>query len=338
MNEEQSGSTDMSDILNADIPAAPGYLTYVVLVYRLVCAVIMIGLGGLVVSTIVKTRALHNVHNILIVNLMASDIIGLIATTFQTMGMTFTYIIGVTDPFRCDVLHFTQFSLKVNAYTFVMLSVDKFIAIKFALRYNSIVTRRRAYLVIAIGWIIAVFFRIMRLTYELAVDIEYNKSSQFGSCLPKQQSILVVLFSSIIPFIIACCITIILDIYLSIKAYQIHKRIQQESGEERKIFKDKLKKTLQQLKPMITLLVTILGSMAISTVISIVVVMITNVKNKPYQILLNHLLVYNIGYLGTIVHPLVYGLYFHDIRQTLFKRIKYMVQSCKFNVNVSSQP
>ena len=133
----------------------------------------MIGLGGLIVSTIVKTRALHNVHNILIVNLIVSDVIGMTATVtvFQTMGMTFTYINGVRGTFRCDILHNTQFSLMVNAYTFVMLSVDKFIGIKFALRYNSIVTCYRAYLVIAIGWIIAVLFRTMRLTYELAVDI-----------------------------------------------------------------------------------------------------------------------------------------------------------------------
>ena len=69
MGDGQSGSTD---ILRAYIPAVPEYLTYVVLVYRLVCAVIMFGLGGMIVSTIVKIRALHNVHSILIVNLMVS--------------------------------------------------------------------------------------------------------------------------------------------------------------------------------------------------------------------------------------------------------------------------
>ena len=68
--------------------------------------------------------------------------------------------------------------------------------------------------------------------------------------------------------------------------------------------------------------------MAITTVISIVVVMIINVENKPYQILLKHLLVYNIGYLATIVHLVVYSLYF---RQLLFKRSKHMVQTCKFD-------
>ena len=71
MGDGQSRSTD---ILRADIPAVPEYLTYVVLVYRLVSAVITFGLGGMIVSTIVKImiRALHNVHSILIVNLMVS--------------------------------------------------------------------------------------------------------------------------------------------------------------------------------------------------------------------------------------------------------------------------
>ena len=62
-----------------------------------------------------------------------------------------------------------------------MLSVEKFVVIKFALRYNTIVTHRRAYLVIAAGWIVAVLFRSMRLIYELTAGTDYDKSSQFGS-------------------------------------------------------------------------------------------------------------------------------------------------------------
>ena len=169
-----------------------------------------------------------------------------------------------------------------------MLSVDKFIAIKFPLRYNIIVTHRRAYLVIAIGWIIALLFRIMRLIYEVAASTEYDKSSQFGSYLVEQQSILVALLTSFIPIIFACSITITLDIYLSIKAYQIYKKIQQENQEEGLRFKDKLNKILKQLKPLITLLVTILGSMAITLIASAFHVTTLNVENKLYQMFVKH--------------------------------------------------
>ena len=322
MDYEESGSTDT---LNADSLDIPGYLTYVVLLYRLASTVFMIGMGSLVISTIVKTRGLHNVHNILIVNLMVADIVGLVATTFQTIGTILAYITGVPDPFRCDVLHFFQFPIIVTTYTFVMLSLDKFIAIKYALRYNTIITHHRAYLAIAIGWIIALLFRIMRLMYEVSAGMVYDKSSQFGSCLVKQESILVPLFTTIVPMILACSITITLDVYLSIKAYQMYKKIRQENGEIRQVSKDKLNKILQQLKPMVTLLVTILGSMAIVLIISIFHVYVTtlNVENKSYQMFVRHILIYNIGYLGIIVHPVVYGLYFSDIRHSLCRRIMF---------------
>ena len=320
MDEEQSGSTGTSITDNLDIP---GYLTYVVLVYRLASAVFVIGMGSLIISTIVKTRALHNVHNILIVNLMVADIVIITAYTFQTTGMIFSYIIGIDDPFSCNVLYFFQFLIINMIYTFVMLSLDKFVAIKFPLRYNTIVTHRRAYLAIIVGWIIALLFRITRLVYELTAGIEYHKSSQLGSCSIKQQPILIALFTMIIPIFLSHFITVTLDIYLSIKAYQVYRKIQQENREA------KVNKT-QQLKPVITLLVTVIGSMAILVINSIVHITATlMVENKAYQLFIKHMLVINLGYLSVTLHPLVYGLYFSEIRQPLCRKLKSMVLGCK---------
>ena len=150
MEDEQSGSTDKP---TTDSLGISEYVSYVFLVYRLASTMFVIGMATLVISTVLKTRALHNVHNILIVNLMVSDIVGVVIYTLQTTDMMLSHIIGIQDPFRCDVLYFSLFPLMVTMYTFVMLSVDKFIAIKFALRYKAIVTHRRAYQAIAAGWI-----------------------------------------------------------------------------------------------------------------------------------------------------------------------------------------
>ena len=62
---------------------------------------------------------------------------------FHNTGMMLSYIIGIQDPFRCDVLHFFLFPIIVAMYTFIMIPVDKFIGIKCALRYKAIVTHRR---------------------------------------------------------------------------------------------------------------------------------------------------------------------------------------------------
>ena len=121
MDDEQSGSTDTFSDDGVGIPA---YVDYVNLVYRLACTAFIIGMGSLVISTILKTRSLHNVHNILIVNLMVADIVGVVVYAFHNIGATVSYIIGIRDPFRCDVFHFSVFPVIVSMYTFVMLSVE----------------------------------------------------------------------------------------------------------------------------------------------------------------------------------------------------------------------
>ena len=219
MEGEQSGS---SDIFSGDT-GTPAYVTYAVLVYQLASTTFMIIMGSLIISTILKTRSLHNVHNVLIVNLMVSDMVGVIAYTFQTTGMMLSYLIGTQDPFRCDVFNFFLFPLISSMYTLVMLSVEKFIGINYALRYKAIVTHRRVCQVIAGNWIIAVLFRFTRLVYELIVGIEYDKFSQFGTCSIEQSYVFLNLFTTIIPLFLACFIAITLDIYLSIKAYQMYK-------------------------------------------------------------------------------------------------------------------
>ena len=106
-----------------------------------------------------------------------------------------------------------------------MISVDKFIGIKYALRYKAIVTHHRVCRVIAAGWITG-------LLHEVIAGIEHDKLSWFGSCLHKRDSFLTILFTPMIPIFLAFFITITLDAYVSIKAYQVYQRMQKESGEE----------------------------------------------------------------------------------------------------------
>ena len=328
MDDEQSGSTDT---FSDDGVGIPVYVDYVNLVYRLACTAFIIGMGSLVISTILKTRSLHNVHNILIVNLMVADIVGVVVYAFHNIGMTVSYIIGIQDPFRCDVLHFSIFPVIVSMYTFVMLSVEKFIGIKYALRYKAIVTHRRVSQAIAVGWIAIPLFKFIGLIYELIVDTEYDKSSRFGLCVADQSSFFALLFITIVPVFLAFFITITLDAYISIKAYQMYKRIQKENGV---VSKDKLNKTLRQLKPVITLLVTILGNTTITVITGIIYSFMSLTMEGPSFI--KYVVMPNLLYLNLSLHPLVYGLYFTKIRQSLCRRLKRIVQNCKFNKKMNA--
>ena len=329
MDDEQSGSTDT---FSDDGVGIPEYFDYVNLLYRLASTVFVMGMGSLVISTILKTRSLHNVHNILIVNLMVADIVGVVVIGLHNIGITISYIIGIKDIFRCDVYHFFLFPNIIVMYTFIMISVEKFIGIKYALRYKAILTHNRVCQVIAGGWISIFLFKFIGLLYEAIVGTEYDKLSRFGLCLHKKSSFLTILFTPIIPTFLAFFITITLDAYVSIKAYQVYKRIQKENGEEKQMSKDKLNKILRQFKPLITLLVTIIGSTTIAVIIAITYILMTVQKPSLVEILILQYL----PYLDFSLHPLVYGLYFRKIRQPLCRRVKRMVRSCKFNMIMNS--
>ena len=328
MEDEQSGS---NDTFRADNVGIPAYVDYVVLFFRLASTVFIIFMGSLVISTILKTRSLHNVHNILIINLMAADMVAIIVIAFQNIGTTVSYILGVQDPFRCDVFQFFLFPVMVIMFTFIMLSVEKFIAIKYALRYKAIVTHRRVYRAIAASWVIALLFMLTKLIHELIVGAKYYKLSRFGFCMQKQISLIDILLNGTIPIFLAFFITIVLDVYLSIKAYQVYKRIQKEEGEDRQ---DKLNKLLQQFKPLITLLVTILGSTTIAVIISISYnyTSITEEGSSLFKLVI----LPNLPYLDMSLHVVVYGVYFKKIRQPLCRRLKRMVRNFKFNKKTNS--
>ena len=126
---------------------------------------------------------------------MVADIVVTVVYAFHNIGMTVSYIIGIQDPFRCEVVHFSAFPIIVIMYTFIMLSVEKFVAIKYALRYKAIVTHRRVYRAIAAGWITALLYKFTGLIYDLTAGTKYDKLSRFGLCLYKQASFLIILFS-----------------------------------------------------------------------------------------------------------------------------------------------
>ena len=189
MDNKRSGSIDIFSDDDMDIPE---YVDYISLLYRFACTTFIIGMGSLVISIILKTRSLHNIHNILVVNLMVADIVGILIYAFQNVCMTVSYIIDMQDPFRCDVFHFSMFPVFITFYTFVMLSVEKFVVIKYALRYKAIVTHRRVYQAIAAGWIIAPLFKFTKFTYGLIAGNEYDKSSQFGIFFPNRPSLLLI--------------------------------------------------------------------------------------------------------------------------------------------------
>ena len=76
------------------------------------------------------------------------------------------------------------------------------------------------------------------------------------------------------------------------------------------MYKNKLNKLLRQLKPMITLLVTILGTTTV-IVIGVIIYELTMTVEGTSLVML--VIIPNVPYLYLSLHPLIYGVYFTKI-------------------------
>lgn len=127
-------------------------LVYIVL--ELLIAVLAVAGNVLVCWAVCLNSNLQSITNFFVVSLAVADIaVGLLAVPFAVIIST-----GFCSHFHgclfiaCFVLVLTQSSI----FSLLAIAVDRYIAIKIPLRYNSLVTGRRAKGIIAVCWILSV--------------------------------------------------------------------------------------------------------------------------------------------------------------------------------------
>ena len=250
--------------------------------------------------------------------------------------MTIGYFSGIGDFISCNLFRFLLFPNIITDFTFVMISVDKVIAITFPLRYRKIMKPRVVSSIIITKWVLAIVLFI----HNLFNSKGFIKIAKFGTCHSKNSGTLLgTLITYIIPVFLACSLTAVLNIYLTIKAYNIHKQIQEENklsgGHSRdnnqlKVLQKKQSTIKKHRKPLITLLVVVLGSSFIGMLFPLLFIPTAYVESPEfYEAVVLYVIIPNVGYLSLLFHPLVYGLYFKQIREPMMRLLKIITYSCK---------
>ena len=207
-----------------------------------------------------------------------------------------------------------------------MISVDKVIAITFPLRYREIMKPRVVFGIITIIWVLA----IVIFTHNLFNPDGFTKVAQFGICCTNSATLIMTLVTRTLPAFLASFLTVILNIYLTIKAYQIHKKMQEEgelsgghSNEQLKALKKKQAAIKKHHKPMITLLVVVLGTTSIGLLIPLLYIPVVFLESPTlYDEFIRFVVTSNLGFLTLLLHPFVYGLYFKQIREPMMRLLK----------------
>ena len=166
----------------------------------------------------------------------------------------------------------------------------------------------------------------------------FTKIAQFAMCTIKDSRVMdFIIF--IIPILLGSLITITLDVYLTIKAYQVRKQIEEESklsggqagdNAQLKALKKKNANISKHLKPVITLMVVVMGNSLIGLIFSILVVPAVYLDSPMvYKAVVIYLIIPNIGYVNLLLHPFAYGLYFKQVREPMMRLLKRITQLCK---------
>ena len=217
----------------------------------------------------------------------------------------------------------------VNQFTYLMISVDKVIAIKFPFKHKKFMTPHVVASMITTTWLSAVLFFIRFLN-------DHNEYLCISFVITEKSGAFLV---HILPILLASSLIVSLNIYLSIKAYQVNKEIQREArlsgaSSEIEALKQKRSNIKKDLKPIITLLVVISGSSSIAVLFILVLNLLQLLWDYETIMKVEQVLGPNIIFIVILLHPIVYGLYFKQVQESMMKTLKRLFCKNKFNTAV----
>ena len=328
-----------NDVTDDDIIELPIVVSYLILLFRIL-STLFVTVVGIAVSVVVirEKDQLKGRHVLLIVNLMVSGIMSALNATIQSSIMIISYIAGKDDPIRCDVLFATLSTFHINAFAFLALAVDKYVAIVFPLRYITIITDRVAYMMIFASWAISAITSVIRLF----IGETYKKSSQYGVCVPTQESFVSLMVNFIAPVSLSLLGALIVDIYTSVVAcklnYRLHRHdiegLQDTSVSQRNITSKlgRLKQNLDRItgnniKPIVAVLIALASNSLLGFLCPLLFITVQTLEtSESYEFYIEHIVIPNAAYIFLITYSLIFSLYFKNIRTPLWSMMKSLVK------------
>ena len=316
----------------------PGYVPYLSLAFKLIATTINLMLSSWVVYTIKTTRSLHKPHNIFVANLLVSGMIATLTGCVIASTMMISFQMGV-ESFDCTAFKLYYIPFHVNIISFVIIAADKVLAITFPFKHKRMMTLRVVTAVITGAWLLA----LIPTTLAIILDVDgYYQVAKYGICFAEGAALVEGLMIYVIPSIVAPVFTVTLNIYLAIKAYRIHQQTEKETrlagitvnnqSEGITTLEKKRKSIMRHKKPIITLLVVVLGSVSINFLFPLLYTLgRVFIASQVYHYINDLVITRNVTYLVRFFHPLVYGLYFKEIRKPMIRYLKRCIKMKKVN-------
>ena len=168
MNSTNHSSSASKAACLRSLPPDDGYVSvgYIFpvlsIALNLVTCPLIILLNALVIAVVKTKRRLQTNHNILLACLAATDLMLGIAVLPTYMAQEIYRLAGDSQSVFCKISNTTRVLstclVLASVFHLVLISIERLIAMKYSLRYHSIVTKFRLTVAVACSWFICVIF------------------------------------------------------------------------------------------------------------------------------------------------------------------------------------
>jgi len=302
----------------------PLYATYMKLFAYLLVTTLVVISSSFVVYVILKNKELRNANNLLIVNLLVTDVISTVLLCSMVVPFILAYIadIDIDVYHNCDIIVLFIPWLSVASRLMILPpAVHRFVSVARPFTHHKILTKRRIILMIIALWAIPTMvfiplvgnFRTVNVP-SLGSCVRINNSTSLGSLLT--------LISFVFGYISSILLITISAVYLRHKIIHVKTYVhdlQQSGSAQRKLNKSQRLKELltEQVKPTIGVLVV--GGMdgICNLLIGAISVFIRVYSTPIVQFHINQTIVIPLFFLQSLSHSLSYGLWNKNVRDEM---------------------
>ena len=271
----------------------------------------------MVITVIIRKTKLHKFHYWFVINLMICDVItALVINPFYVVPYLVKLFSNAKLMMHCGYVFAFLYIAPISSGLMVLnLTVDAVLAIAFPLRYEDLMTKTKAIVMVAMAWMLAA-----SLTLPLIASPELDVTVDNLSLCPYNIEAFLVL--PMVRIVMAVAI-IGFNIYLYWKLFKTRQQLKclievstRESNSKTLMIRSQMKKYKLFTRLSVTLLLIIVvdGLLRILRVISVIIASQNDfIGNEYFRLFFN---------LATwaeyINHPVVYGLMLREVYQSVF--------------------
>ena len=314
-----------SDDINFDVPSIATYLNMFFLLVAIPAIIIP---AVSVINIILKTEKLHTVYYLFVINLLATDILNTLKMGFEII-LTCLHLFGINADTTVSFIIYTLLCIpRVAArLSFINLAIDRVVAIAFPYRHKSIMTYKRAYVILTLTWIIS---SIMCLVIYLPTSFVFVGS--LGVYTPMEKAIgrvILFVFLLVLSAILIVCVNVYLYVQVNKSKQKLEESMRIHGTDGRNDYKEnkQLERRYHKFRKQVKITMSLLVLGGVDGIINLLTMMTIIIMNRFLSISLTLYVFQFVAYpllcVQLMSHSLLYGMYMKDIRRKLCKCYLY---------------